>query len=125
MRIAAYARVSTVRQAIDGCSLEAQESRLRTYAEANGHELVAIEVDHGLSGKSMAKRPALGRALALIKAGMADALVITALSRLSRSSLDLAIMLDQYFPPPGKAKRRSARLVSLNEGSTAQRRAAG
>jgi DNA invertase Pin-like site-specific DNA recombinase len=59
MRIAAYSRVSTVRQALEGCSLEAQESRLRTYAEAGGHELVALEVDHGLSGKSMAKRPAL------------------------------------------------------------------
>lgn len=33
-------------------------------------ELAAIEVDHGLSGKSMAKkRPALGRALALIRSG--------------------------------------------------------
>ena len=115
MRIAGYARVSTLRQSDLGVSLEAQEAKIRAYCGAHGHELVALEVDHGLSAKTVAGRPALLRALALLKSGTADGLVVLSLSRLSRSTLDLAEMVATTFTA-GKGKRRPAALISLNEG---------
>ena len=115
MKIAAYCRVSTSRQAEVGVSLEAQEAKIRAYCDAHGHELVALEVDHGLSAKSMAGRPALGRALALLKSGAAEGLVVLSLSRLSRSTRDLAELVETTFSA-GKGKRRAAALISLNEG---------
>ena len=115
MKIAGYCRVSTSRQAEVGVSLEAQEAKIRAYCDAHGHELVALEVDHGLSAKSMAGRPALGRALALLKSGEAEGLVVLSLSRLSRSTRDLAEMVATTFSA-GKGKRRAASLISLNEG---------
>ena len=39
-----------------GVSLEAQEAKIRAYCDAHGHEIVALEVDHSLSAKSMAGR---------------------------------------------------------------------
>ena len=114
MRVIGYARVSTLKQADLGCSLDAQEARIRAYCSAVGVELVAIEVDHGLSAKSVAGRPALARALALLKSGEADGLVVLSLSRLSRSTRDLAELVETVFT--GKGKRRATSLISLNEG---------
>ncbi len=57
MKIVGYSRVSTARQAAESCSLQAQQGKIEVFATANGHELVALEVGHGLSGKSMAGPP--------------------------------------------------------------------
>ena len=54
-----YVRVSTSRQADEGVSLEAQERRIRAWAEANDHELIGLHSDPGLSGGKMANRPGL------------------------------------------------------------------
>ena len=48
-----YIRVSTERQAQEGVSLEAQQARIEQWCQANGYELVKVEVDAGISGKSM------------------------------------------------------------------------
>ena len=53
-----YARVSTEEQARDGVSLEAQEARIRAYAQAKDLTLRDILVDEGRSGKDL-RRPAL------------------------------------------------------------------
>ena len=114
MKVLGYCRVSTARQADLGVSLDAQELKIRAYCDAHGHELVTLEVDHGLSAKTVAGRPALARALALLKSGEAEGLVVLSLSRLSRSTLDLAEMVETIFT--SKGKRRAASLISLNEG---------
>jgi len=107
-RLVAYLRVSTAEQAQEGVSLDAQESRLRAYAQAHDCALVAVESDAGVSGKRMANRPALQRALAVLKAGDADGLVVLKLDRLSRSIKDVITLVE-------RSEREGWRLVSLAE----------
>ena len=107
-RLVAYLRVSTDEQAQEGVSLDAQETRLRAYAHAHDCALVGIESDAGVSGKRMANRPALQRALAVLKAGEADGLVVLKLDRLSRSIKDVITLVE-------RSEREGWRLVSLAE----------
>jgi DNA invertase Pin-like site-specific DNA recombinase len=95
-RTVAYIRVSTDKQADHGVSLEAQQAKVRAYAELYDLELVAVEVDAGVSAKTL-DRPALQRALGLLKSGKADALLVVKLDRLTRSVRDLGALVEQYF----------------------------
>lgn len=85
-----YTRVSTAEQAESGAGLAAQESALRAHAERRGWEVVHHCTDAGVSGKSIAGRPALADALQVVTDGEADALAVSKLDRLSRSLLDFA-----------------------------------
>jgi len=114
-RTVAYIRVSTDKQADQGCSLEAQDAKVRAYAELYDLELVAVEVDAGESAASL-ERPALKRALACLKAGRADALLVVKLDRLTRSVRDLADLVDRYF--------RSGRAALLSVGEQVDTRSA-
>ena len=58
-------------------------------------------VDAGESAKTL-ERPGLQRALAMLKAGEADALLVVKLDRLTRSVRDLGHLVEKYFAP-GKA----------------------
>jgi site-specific DNA recombinase len=95
-RTVAYLRVSTDKQADHGVSLEAQRAKVHAYAELFDLELVAIEVDAGESAKSL-RRPALARALAMLRDGSANALLVVKLDRLTRSVRDLCDLVDDYF----------------------------
>lgn len=55
MKAVEYIKVSSEQQRDNGCSLEAQEAKLRAYAELYDLELVGIEVDAGMSAKSLAR----------------------------------------------------------------------
>ncbi|NNL85584.1 MAG: recombinase family protein [Myxococcales bacterium] len=108
-RLVGYCRVSTLEQARDGLSLEAQEHRLRAYTTAQGAELVAFEIDDGISGATPPeRRPALARALAMLRRGQADGLVVVKLDRLSRSTRHVLDLLDA-------AQRNRWRLISVAE----------
>lgn len=100
-RTVAYLRVSTDRQADRGVSLEAQRAKVEAYASLYDLGLVAVEVDAGASAKTLC-RPALTRALEMLKSGDADALLVVKLDRLTRSVKDLGTLIDRYFAP-GKA----------------------
>ncbi len=95
-RTVAYLRVSTDKQADHGVSLDAQRAKVEQYAALFDLELVAIEVDAGASAKNL-DRPALGRALAMLRGGRADALLVVKLDRLTRSVRDLCDLVDGYF----------------------------
>jgi DNA invertase Pin-like site-specific DNA recombinase len=95
-RTVAYLRVSSDKQADRGVSLDAQRAKVEGYAALFDLDLVAIEVDAGESAKSLA-RPALGRALAMLRTGKADALLVVKLDRLTRSVRDLCDLVDHYF----------------------------
>lgn len=95
-RTVAYLRVSTDKQADHGVSLEAQRAKVESYAALYDLDLVAIEVDAGASAKSLA-RPALDRALAMLRSGKAEALLVVKLDRLTRSVRDLCDLVDRYF----------------------------
>jgi Resolvase, N terminal domain len=78
----AYVRVSTDKQVEHGLSLEAQQAKLTAYAALYDLDLVAIEVDVGVSAK-MLQRPARQQALGALKAGKAEALRVVKLDRLT------------------------------------------
>ena len=97
----AYLRVSTEKQADRGVSLDAQRAKLKGYAELYELDLVEIIVDAGESAKTL-DRPGLQRALRMLKAGEAEALLVVKLDRLTRSVVDLGTLVERYFAP-GKA----------------------
>lgn len=106
-RAVAYLRVSTEQQADHGVSLDAQRAKVQAYAELYDVTLVAVEVDAGESAKSL-DRPGLQRALAMLDAGDADALLVVKLDRLTRSVRDLSDLIERYF-------RKRAALLSVSE----------
>jgi DNA invertase Pin-like site-specific DNA recombinase len=91
---AAYARVSTGKQAASGLGLEDQRRKLLAWAEYNGHD-VELFVDAGESGKNT-NRPELQRALSAIRRREFDGLVVVKLDRLSRSVRDLLNLMDEF-----------------------------
>jgi site-specific DNA recombinase len=97
----AYLRVSTEKQADKGVSLDVQRAKVAAYATLYDLEVVEVIVDAGESAKSL-DRPGLQRALGMLKAGTAEALLVVKLDRLTRSVVDLGTLVDRYFAP-GKA----------------------
>jgi site-specific DNA recombinase len=95
-RAVGYIRVSTEGQAEEGVSLAAQRAKLEAFAIAADLELVAIREDAGVSAKTLA-RPGLQTALADLREGRAEALLVTKLDRLTRSVGDLGSLLERYF----------------------------
>lgn len=95
-RIVGYVRVSTSKQRDEGVSLEAQERKLKMYAEMYELDLVSIEVDVA-SGKDMSKRPALKRCLDMLDADEVDGMLIMKLDRLTRRVKDVCFMVEEYF----------------------------
>jgi DNA invertase Pin-like site-specific DNA recombinase len=92
-RIVAYSRVSTDEQADSGLGLAAQRAALEGEVERRGIPVEWVE-DAGFSGKSL-HRPGIERALDLLAAGGADALLVSKLDRLTRSLYDLAGLMDR------------------------------
>lgn len=90
-----YARVSTAMQAEEGVSLDAQEKQLVNAAEFNGYEQVEILREEGRSGKSIKGRPVLTKALEDLDSGKAEALFVTRLDRLARSTRDFLEIVDR------------------------------
>ena len=60
-RVFLYVRVSTEEQAIHGLSIEAQTAALKEWARANGHKVMGIYTDAGIS----ARKPALSSPAAI------------------------------------------------------------
>jgi site-specific DNA recombinase len=106
MKAIGYIRVSTADQAQDGVSLEAQEAKVRAWADLNGYDAVEIFVDAGISGKRSDNRPGLQDALSSVSKG--DAIVVYSLSRLARSTKDCLTISDTLMV-------KHADLVSLSE----------
>src|SRR5690606_15790562 len=99
---------STIDQANDGVSLEAQEAKIKAYCELNDIALLRTYTDAGISGKRADNRPALQDALREIQQGNANALVIYKLDRLARCTID-ALAIAQSLD------KRGASLHSLTE----------
>ena len=96
MNVVGYVRVSTDEQASEGVSLEAQVTKLKSYCDLYGLNLVAVKSDPGLSAKSL-DRPGLQAALRMLSDGHAKGIVVAKLDRLTRSVADLSTLLSNYF----------------------------
>lgn len=104
-----YARVSTLDQATEGVSLEAQRIACRGWAGmyAQGANEY-FYVDEGISGSSLAHRPQLNRALDQVAISKKPVFVTYSLSRLSRSTQD-TLWIAEYL------ESNNCELVSLSE----------
>jgi DNA invertase Pin-like site-specific DNA recombinase len=106
-----YARVSTIDQASDGVSLDAQRSRIEAWSEATGAELQQVVVDAGVSGsKPFAEREGGAQIAALLDARKpgVDAVVIVALDRLGRDAGECLTLLRKF-------SRGNVGLVSITD----------
>ena len=103
MRVAIYARVSTLDQQPENQLLE-----LRRYAEARGWRVVTEHVDHGISG-AKERRPALDALKADAKRRRIDAVLCWRLDRLGRNLRHLILLLDEL-------QALGVAFVSLAEG---------
>jgi site-specific DNA recombinase len=90
-----YVRVSSTEQAREGYSLAAQERAIRAYCEAHGWQVLAVYVDAGRSGKSVAGRPQLQELLAGAARREFQHVVIWKLDRLARNLRDLLAIGDR------------------------------
>lgn len=102
-----YTRVSTAMQVNDGVSLDVQERQLITAAEFHGFAEWEIVREEGRSGKSVKGRPVLQKALKDLELKVADALIVTRIDRLARSTSDFLDIVD-------RSNRQGWRLILLD-----------
>ncbi|MEB3750011.1 recombinase family protein [Geobacillus icigianus] len=95
MKVAIYVRVSTDEQAKEGFSIPAQRERLRAFCASQGWEIVQEYIEEGWSAKDL-DRPQMQRLLKDIKKGNIDIVLVYRLDRLTRSVLDLYLLLQTF-----------------------------
>lgn len=113
-QIGLYLRVSTEEQAqiIEG-SIETQKYRLLKFIELKNTQeekwgdVRSIYADEGLSAKDT-KRPAFQQMMSDLKNGVINLILVTEISRLSRSVLDFCLILEDL-------KKHNASFLSLKE----------
>ncbi len=93
-RAVGYRRVS-MREQVDGHSLDAQEKNITDYAAAQGWNLVKIYTDAGISAKKDSHRPALDDLMADAAAGKFDVILVDKVDRFYRHLAGLLTELDQ------------------------------
>ncbi len=88
MKIAAYCRVSTEKEAqID--SLEKQIEFFNEFTKKNGYELCKLYADEGISGKQIKHRKQFQQMMIDAKAKKFDKVVVKDVSRFARNTVDL------------------------------------
>lgn len=92
MRLIAYTRGSTIAQEITPA---AQYERISAYCAVYEHTLVGPPYTDRLSGKTVADRPGLLRALDAVR--YQDGLIVAKLDRLTRNVADLAQLLETHL----------------------------
>lgn len=107
-RVAIYTRVSTLDQAENGYSLEAQEKMLRNWCSERGYEVYFLYSDRGISAKDISHRPEMVHLLEDAKNHKFDMILFWALSRFTRSVQDLYAVM-------GKLQKWNIDMVSYTE----------
>jgi site-specific DNA recombinase len=106
-RTVAYIRVSTEDQAVNGVSLDTQEARIAAYCTAMGWDVSEVIRDAGASAKSL-QRPGMSAIMVGLRDRSIGRVVVLKLDRLTRSTRDLADLLDTFSAV-------GAALVSVSE----------
>lgn len=113
MKLTAYLRVSTDRQAEEGLGLEIQERAIRKWAKTHGHKVIAVHKDEGISGSNgLDTRIGLADALEDARSGAADALAVYRLDRLARDLIVQETLL-------AEVKRMGKQVVSTSASEDA------
>ena len=87
MNIAAYCRVSTDKSDQLN-SLETQKKFFTEFAEKNGHNLVKLYADEGISGTKVKNRKEFQQLMRDAKKGMFEMVVVKDISRFARNTVD-------------------------------------
>lgn len=98
LKLVGYLRVSTIEQAEHGFGLDMQEAAIHSATKKLGGRIVATYRDEGVSGtRDAADRPGLTDALALLRTGKADGLIVRDLDRLARAvSVQEAVLAEVW-----------------------------
>lgn len=94
LRAVGYRRVS-MREQVDGFSLDAQENNIRQYVETQGWQLTHIYTDAGISAKKDSHRPSLEQMMLDAEARRFDVIVVDKVDRFYRHLRGLLSALDQ------------------------------
>ena len=112
MRMCGYARVSTDEERqLD--SLEHQMEFFSDFAKQNGHHLVNVYTDEGITGRQLKKRDAFNKMLSDSKLGLFDLLVVKDVSRFARNTVDLLTSIRQL-------KSRGIDVIFVNRSSSSR-----
>ncbi len=104
-----YGRVSTVKQVVDGVSLEAQRMEITSFAIASGYDLLDVLCDDGISGsKNEDDRPGLAELLTAVRAGQVSVVIVCKRDRLARDQA-LAGHIETVI------RRAGAELICIDE----------
>jgi DNA invertase Pin-like site-specific DNA recombinase len=96
LKVAAYLRVSTDRQAEEGLGLAIQRGAIAEWSRTHGHEIVGWYADEGISGSNgLDTRIALPDALEQVRTGRAAAVVVYRLDRLARDLIVQETLLSE------------------------------
>jgi site-specific DNA recombinase len=99
VRAVGYIRCSTVEQAIEGLSLQAQSSRIAAWCQATGAELVEVIEDGGVSGtRPLADRPGGSHIASLLgtRNSNVDTVIVARLDRLGRDAAETLLYLRRF-----------------------------
>ena len=77
-------------------SLDYQQTEVEKLAVSKGYELISIESDNGLSGKSMANRPGFQNVLNMVNKKIVEAVICYKSDRISRNGLE-SIMFENLL----------------------------
>ena len=116
MKAIGYIRVSTDEQAREGVSLEAQEDKIRKYADLHNLNLIGVIKDEGKSGKDL-NREGIQKVISLCREGEINHLIVYKMDRLTRRTLDLLTLVEEVFKPN---KVRFHSITERVDTSTAQ-----
>ena len=92
MNIAAYCRVSTDKDE-QISSLKNQQNFFKSFAEKNGHDLIKIYSDEGISGKQIKNRTGFNQMMSDAENHFFDMLVVKDISRFARNTVDFLISI--------------------------------
>jgi site-specific DNA recombinase len=99
LKVLGYVRCSSIEQATDGLSLEAQSSRITAWCDATEAQLAEIVVDAGVSGaKHLTDRPGGRRIDELLtsRKPSVDAVAVVRLDRLGRDAAETLLYLRRF-----------------------------
>jgi DNA invertase Pin-like site-specific DNA recombinase len=113
MKAVIYSRFSTDRQ--NESSIADQVRICTEYAIHNGMRVTTCYEDQGISGAALGNRPGVLRMQEAAMAGQFDVLLVTDLTRLSRSNGDLSKMIDRLTA-------RGIRVIGVQDGYDSSRR---
>ena len=104
-----YVRVSSLIQKGKGNSISNQISKINSYSQLNGYELIDILKDDGISGMSKSKRKDYLKLIDIIEDQKIDGVIVNDLSRIGRKMSDVIEFIDLI-------KSKNVEFHSIKEG---------